>query len=111
LFRNLHRLPFNVEEAALLIAALYVVPNPGIDSLDSGILFSVMDFAREQGYDVVQAVCRTEESDRPEPPAQLLGAAGFEMSEAFDGLCLAQSTVTAWDESAEDAEDEDEQAI
>jgi len=101
-FRNVEALPFAVDGSALLVAALYVIPQARADNLDVDLLMAVMDFARARDFPAVQVVCRRAAGDEPEGRAEMLEAAGFEVSEPIDGLCLAGMTVAAWDESQAD---------
>lgn len=97
LFPSLAELGIEVDEDALFIGALYIVPDAREEKLDVDLLVAVMEFARAQGYDTVAAVCSLEEGTDPEPMAGLLAAAGFQVAEGIDGECLATTTLKAWD--------------
>jgi hypothetical protein len=107
LFRYLERLPFEVDESALLVAAFFVFPGTGEEQLDAELLVDVMEFARGRGYRMVQAVCRAGDAaaDGPEGDLRFFAAAGFAASEPVRGLCLAQVTLDEWDK------EEDEEAL
>ncbi len=104
LFRYLDRLPFEMKQDALLIAALYATPDARADNVDVDLLVAVMDFAREKGFEVVQAVCRPESGLKPEGRAELFQAAGFEVSEPVHGLCLAETAIEAWDQAEKESD-------
>jgi hypothetical protein len=104
LFSNVEQLPFEVDEDALLVGALYAVPEAREENLDVDLLVAVMDFARAHGFAKVQVLCREGDFDRPEARAEVLRAAGFTVTGAGEGLCLAETTVAAWDESEANGE-------
>jgi hypothetical protein len=104
LFRNVGKLALPVDDDALLIAALYVVPDVEEEDFDIALLMDVMDFAQTQGYETVQAVCRDKDKAGPVGESSLFTAAGFEMLEGPGGACLAQTTLAAWRESFEAGE-------
>ncbi|GEM_PF-6452601 len=97
MFPNLNRLPFPTREDALLIAALYATPEARKGNVDVDLLVAVMDFAGENDFEVVQAVCRSEVNLEPEGRTRVFRAAGFTVSEPVEGLCFAETTVKAWD--------------
>jgi hypothetical protein len=97
LFRNIGDLDLEVEQQALLIAALYATPEAREDNIDVDLLIAVMDFARERDYSTVQALCRAETPTDAEARPEMLRAAGFALSEAVKGLCLAETTIERWD--------------
>lgn len=99
LFPNVGQLPFDVDEDALLVGALYAVPEAREENLDVDLLVAVMDFARGHGFAKVQVLCREDSPGRPEARAGILRAAGFAVTEPVAGLCLAETTVAAWDKS------------
>ncbi len=103
-FRNLRDLPFSVRDDALLIAALYVTDEAREKNLDVDLLLVVMDFARNSGFELVQAVCRPGGESSPEARVELLQAAGFEASIPVKGFCLAETTVEAWDSDGKSGE-------
>jgi hypothetical protein len=104
LFRNAARLPFAVNEDALLVAALYAFPRAGVENLEAGLLAAVMDFAREHDYGVVQAVCRQDGAE-PVGMADLFSAAGFAVSDTRNGMCVAETAVEEWFEAVESADE------
>ena len=96
-FPRLGESPFEVAEDALVVAALYVTPEMLQQSVDADLLIAVMDFAREKSFARVQVLCRAGPGSEPLASAQLLGAAGFELSQDQGGRCFAETTVEAWD--------------
>lgn len=106
LFTHVDHLPFEVDNGGLLIAALYVTPMAEAAGVDVDLLIEIMGFAREQGYQVVQAVCRPDGVDGPEGAAQLFSAAGFEVSGPVNDKCLARVLVDDWEEPDYESADE-----
>lgn len=100
-FPNAQGLPFEFEEDALVVGALYVVPDAREQNTDVDLLVAVMEFAREKGYDRVQVLCREDGENEPEARAEILRAAGFEITEPFEELCLASIDLPTWDEQGE----------
>lgn len=97
LFPGLAELPLEVADDALLIAALYVTREAEEQNVDADLLVAVMDFAREQGYQRVQAVCREEQDEELSVRVGLVAEAGFELSMTESGLCLAETTLERLD--------------
>lgn len=97
-FPNSAGLPFETDEDALLVAALYAAPDAREENLDIDLLVAVMEFARAQGYERVQVLCRDDGDDEPEARAEILRAAGFEITEPVEGLSLASIDLSTWDE-------------
>ena len=102
LFRNLDLLPVQVDSDALLIGALYATPMAEAAGVDADLLVEIMGFARDSGYEVVQAACRPDDTEGPEGPSRLFSAAGFEVSDTVNGRCLARTTVEEWNEAEEE---------
>ncbi len=103
-FRNADGLPFGLDPDALLVAALFAIPQAREENYDVDLLVAVMDFAREHDYGKVQVLCRQQHAGEPEARAEILRAAGFDVAEPVDGLCLAETTVEAWDSTQGDVE-------
>ncbi|MEO0078351.1 MAG: GNAT family N-acetyltransferase [candidate division WOR-3 bacterium] len=106
LFPGRTRLPFELDDTDLLIAALYVIEPAEQAGVDVELLLEIMDFARETGYDSVQAVCRTDDRPGPEGPVRLFEAAGFRLTEPIDGLARAEIGLEEWADRQETGEDE-----
>lgn len=102
LFPYLDGLELPVQESALFIGALYVLPDEIEENTDVDLLIAVMDWARTREYGVVQALCRTGGETEPEARTEMLAAAGFELTEARNGTCLAETTLDAWDRGETD---------
>jgi GNAT superfamily N-acetyltransferase len=100
-FQSIGTLPFETEDEALFIGALYVLPEAREQNFDVDLLIAVMEFARGQGFERVQAVCREEAENEPEARAEILRASGFEVTEPVEGLCLASIDLSTWDEQGE----------
>jgi len=106
LFPRLKQLPFEAADDALLIAALYAVPKARERNVEADLLVRVMDFARENGFEKVQALCRAEPDNEPEARAELLSDAGFELTGEAAGLCMAETTLERWDQPEHEDSDE-----
>jgi len=106
LFPNLARYEFEPDEEALFLAALYAEPEAREQNLDVDLLVAVMDFAREYGFEKVQAACRDDAADEPEARNEVLAAAGFGVSEPVENLCFAEISLADWDapDTASEAE-------
>jgi hypothetical protein len=102
LFRGLADSGLPADEDALIIGALFATSEVQDENLDIDLLVAVMDFAREHDYQLVQAVCRADDEEESEVARQaMLSAAGFDISDPVEGLCLAQITVEQWDNPSE----------
>ncbi|UCG42374.1 MAG: hypothetical protein JSU73_10945 [candidate division WOR-3 bacterium] len=107
LFRNLADSGLPAAEDALLIGALFANDEARDENLDIDLLVAVMDFAREHGYEIVQAVCRADDEEENEFARQaMLSAAGFDIGDPVGDFCLAQIGVEQWD-SPSDTEAEE----
>ena len=95
-FRNAPDLPFELDDDALLIAALYAEPASRADNADVDLLIAVIRFAAERGFERVQAVCRDDPEAGPEPRTAIIRAAGFEVTEPDRGLRLGTLEVGSW---------------
>ncbi len=102
LFRGLADSGLTGDEDALIIGALFATSEVQDENLDIDLLVAVMDFAREHDYQLVQAVCRADDEEESEVARQaMLSAAGFDISDPVEDLCLAQITVEQWDNPSE----------
>ncbi|HDQ99936.1 MAG TPA: hypothetical protein ENN51_06605 [candidate division WOR-3 bacterium] len=104
-FRNAPDLPFELDDDALLIAALYAIPEARDDNTDVDLLIAVIRFAAEQGFTRLQAVCRDDPAESPEPRTAVIRAAGFELTEPERGLRLGTLTVSSWGAPAKPTEE------
>ena len=102
-FPKLEEMDFEPEEGTLVVAALYVTDQALEQNVDADLLIAVMDFAREKEFKHVQVLCREENDPQPLARAELLSAAGFELTQVEDGPCFAQTTVEAWDRPDNDS--------
>lgn len=112
-FRRAPELPFELDEDALLIAALYAGPEARPDNLDVDLLLAVLGFARAQGYARVQVLCRSDsatgparaQAGGPEARAEIIAAAGFEIADplpgplpdSMRGLRLGSIAISDWE--------------
>lgn len=102
LFRGLADSGLPADEDALIIGALFATGEVQDENLDIDLLVAVMNFAREHDYQLVQAACRADDEEESEVARQaMLSAAGFDISDPVEGLCLAQITVEQWDNQSE----------
>jgi hypothetical protein len=106
LFPNLARYEFEPDEEALFLAALYAEPEAREQNLDVDLLVAVVDFARELGFEKVQAACRDDAADEPEARKEVLTAAGFGVTEPVENMCFAEISMEDWEaaEAAGEAE-------
>lgn len=96
-FRNAPDLPFELDEDALLVAALHALPEAREDALDVDLLIDAVAFARLNGFERVQVLSR-DNDDGPEARTEIVTAAGFTVSEPVDGLRLGTLKVSDWEE-------------
>ncbi len=106
LFPSRTRLGFEFDDTGLLIAALYVTEPARQAGVDVMLLLEIMDFAIEAGYEIVQAVCRTDDRSGPEGPIRLFEAAGFRLTEPANGLAKAEISLEEWAERQETDDEE-----
>ncbi|MFO7676424.1 MAG: hypothetical protein R6X12_08940 [bacterium] len=95
-FRNAPDLPFELDDDALLVAALHAIPEARAENTDIDLLIEVVEFARAKGFSRVQALCRDTPGAGPEARTEIVTAAGFEVTEPEAGLRLGTIEVADW---------------